>query len=657
MYCTINLNEEKNGIELIFDKKPSYAVISEMKEKGFRWHNAKKLWYAKQSDERLAFANKLNADHPDKNTPENAEPSMPLMTRSDLEAGDIIKKANGVPMFITEVTDNAVYYEALNGWKHAFKEETFPAVKVTDPNEISKLLKKKEERTKASEEELDELKSILSPQKHLLNRIADHYKKIGSVPIHKLSDVSLLNREGNGYFEDLNVYVKCYQDSIQITDLENAQKKGKECIRYSIYPDRYSENTPDNVFIYLHNELNIKTVKELVEALFNNRPLDDLTVDTTDLKGVQVFSPFVEQKPIKTPKKWTKTHFQNALMSGQIFLGTLDSRYTDDYAYDYAYNYGQGRSIDLIATAADVVDDSFWSHGTSIRASEPDKDGVITLDYGDYSTSKTFLFKESCTLAEAIERQADFLAEKDRKNQEMLNKVIVISPDMINKNSFYSITFLEQDCNTNLYSEKTELWQGSKILSELDWDLKKFTKLEFFELIPDRLYEVGNFYNRLPESIKDERIIDMGNWKKLVSGKALSELTAEGFVFHNLREGSINTFKQAQDECTRFMSGQSMWILGGDAERTNYKDSFTKLVAEELRVSIHQTLGPLDSETILQGMPKPTPEEIAEHEKEKPSLDSIIGAAEKQKTEKIENKEPEQKLRSSAPVFRFQADR
>lgn len=56
----ITLNEEKNGIELRFDGKPEAEVIEALKSNGFRWSGKQKMWFAKQTDERIQFANSLN---------------------------------------------------------------------------------------------------------------------------------------------------------------------------------------------------------------------------------------------------------------------------------------------------------------------------------------------------------------------------------------------------------------------------------------------------------------------------------------------------------------------------------------------------------------------------------------------------------------------
>ena len=50
----ITENRELNGIEVTFDKKPSSDVLTTLKDNGFRWHRQKKLWYAKDTENRRA---------------------------------------------------------------------------------------------------------------------------------------------------------------------------------------------------------------------------------------------------------------------------------------------------------------------------------------------------------------------------------------------------------------------------------------------------------------------------------------------------------------------------------------------------------------------------------------------------------------------------
>jgi hypothetical protein len=53
------LNDEKQGVEIYFNDKPSEDVRNQMKALGFRWGKFKKCWYAKQSKETIALAEQL----------------------------------------------------------------------------------------------------------------------------------------------------------------------------------------------------------------------------------------------------------------------------------------------------------------------------------------------------------------------------------------------------------------------------------------------------------------------------------------------------------------------------------------------------------------------------------------------------------------------
>lgn len=61
---TLLLNNELNGIEISFDSKPSSDILTTLKSIGFRWHNKKKVWYAKNTEERLEAAKAIVNDEP-----------------------------------------------------------------------------------------------------------------------------------------------------------------------------------------------------------------------------------------------------------------------------------------------------------------------------------------------------------------------------------------------------------------------------------------------------------------------------------------------------------------------------------------------------------------------------------------------------------------
>ena len=58
--CKVLLNEKLNGVELYFENKPAQEIIDTLKENKFRWNRSKACWYAKQNEQSLALANRLN---------------------------------------------------------------------------------------------------------------------------------------------------------------------------------------------------------------------------------------------------------------------------------------------------------------------------------------------------------------------------------------------------------------------------------------------------------------------------------------------------------------------------------------------------------------------------------------------------------------------
>lgn len=55
----VEQNTEHNGVEVYFDQKPQQNIITALKEKFFKWHTAKKCWYAKATADRMDFIQQL----------------------------------------------------------------------------------------------------------------------------------------------------------------------------------------------------------------------------------------------------------------------------------------------------------------------------------------------------------------------------------------------------------------------------------------------------------------------------------------------------------------------------------------------------------------------------------------------------------------------
>lgn len=61
---TVTENKELGGVEIRFASKPSDEAIAQLKSNGFRWSRFNKLWYAKNTEENLAFAKSLITEQP-----------------------------------------------------------------------------------------------------------------------------------------------------------------------------------------------------------------------------------------------------------------------------------------------------------------------------------------------------------------------------------------------------------------------------------------------------------------------------------------------------------------------------------------------------------------------------------------------------------------
>lgn len=60
----VEQNEEKNGVELFFDGKPTETVIEFLKANHFRWHKAKKCWYNKRTEQTMQAVEQIISGHP-----------------------------------------------------------------------------------------------------------------------------------------------------------------------------------------------------------------------------------------------------------------------------------------------------------------------------------------------------------------------------------------------------------------------------------------------------------------------------------------------------------------------------------------------------------------------------------------------------------------
>lgn len=100
--CTLSINSQYNGIELIFEARPAQSILDTIKQAGFRWHSVKKLWYAKNTAERLALAKTLSGTEISEAASVPASVPAQPVSKFNIKVGDILTASWGYSMTIVE---------------------------------------------------------------------------------------------------------------------------------------------------------------------------------------------------------------------------------------------------------------------------------------------------------------------------------------------------------------------------------------------------------------------------------------------------------------------------------------------------------------------------------------------------------------------------
>lgn len=124
MTATMTLNNDLNGIELAFPGKPEQNILTALKTNGFRWHKQKKLWYAKNTPERLEIAQEIINGKVIKTTEKTTPKTNEKKNIYGVKVGDIFSASWGY-----EQTNNDFFQVvALVGEKSVRVREVHPTI-------------------------------------------------------------------------------------------------------------------------------------------------------------------------------------------------------------------------------------------------------------------------------------------------------------------------------------------------------------------------------------------------------------------------------------------------------------------------------------------------------------------------------------------------
>ncbi|MFI3255807.1 MAG: hypothetical protein R3Y63_16005 [Eubacteriales bacterium] len=399
------------------------------------------------------------------------------------------------------------------------------------------------------------------------------YSEVNGDKIFESADRPLTTRE-SGYYADLNCKVHFYYGSIQITDLSNAMKTGKECSQKVFSADKNYNNFDDMQNDLL--EMGIETLPDLLNAT----ELEGYTCHEYSPKGVHTFSPFVEVKPIKEPSKWTASHLAKAILSGQVFHAVSEGRFSDDYARDAEQNFGRGRPVHLEEVARSLIEDGksglWFQH-------EQKEDGTTEISLATHSFDyKKFYFDVNCNHELKQERLEGMAKTLEEVNAEVLSQNKQIDLTQINDQEIYQVKYLEQNTNTQLYEGKSRMMYPEQLrdLAEFDFEIVEITAIEIQE---ETLYQVGTLQNPVSDQDKaDGRFIGCIGGKTVVTGFALKELLMEERQFSVLNVSHPDNIPALKEQMEQAQGGKT-WCFS-DRGEFDAVGNLERLEAEEQRM-------------------------------------------------------------------------
>ena len=453
-------------------------------------------------------------------------------------------------------------------------------------SEITLALAKKISESYSMTNEIDQTAARETEQsdntKYIQNVYPD-YEEINHIKIYPSSDIKIEHSNTmSGYFADTNTFVNINNTGFHVYELENAMCAGKTVTCYAGWLEASNENSMYQVLV---NENQIDTFTKLIAAVRSGCSLQEINTKTSEEKGIEVFSPFVQVTPIKTPSKWTRTHIWKALLTGQIYKAECAYHYTDDYARDADVNFREGQPVDTISLGAELIEHA--SSSAYIHQPDSYEGKKCVFSYSFHSNHCiTLYYDESCDLSEAKRRRKQEQEEREQYNAQYLSHVKTVEElAALPPNKLYAVTYLDMDNNTGRFMERKKITPGYNLLwhddsADCEEPCEKYIEISEYILEPSLVYQISSFYLRPNwDCRKDERLIDMGNWNTYVSGRVLAEIVKNRDYYIQEVLENTRTIDELLQECQDFITGKRAYL--GTGMDTDYVASYEKLLAEQ----------------------------------------------------------------------------
>jgi len=387
---TITLNDQLKGIEIYFDNKPQQNIIDSLKANSYRWHNAKKCWYAKQNIKTIAEAQKYTQDQEEaqeeiipqtENAITNITPTaaqtktqkiintLPLWTRLQFVEGNIQSdRYKFVGSNYTGLSTKETASEVRKILKTQFQEVKFSIT--SDHNHIRIEIKESPYNHSTLEYSSElrpfQYRDYEAEHNKELNAIKDYCKNLLNSYNYDDSD-SQSDYFNTHFYESVEVdykYIQTEQTDEQKADildyrnkLEEANKQAEEQkeLNYQAYKIKNEQEHEDNL------ARQTEEAKQ-VEEIYNNITIADLETDkqyfiinaqmancnkqnTLDQYQEQIkdndfyLNNIKIQKEIHFTTEEALQYFSNMLLNDFTFLEQTGGSYTDDIRINSMVDY------------------------------------------------------------------------------------------------------------------------------------------------------------------------------------------------------------------------------------------------------------------------------------------------------------------------------
>ena len=182
------------------------------------------------------------------------------------------------------------------------------------------------------------------------------------------------NREVEFKYNNRDIRIHCFNTVVQITDVTNAKKRGKTCVKISAYVNNHEDIDACKYVNYT----NIATLETFFENCENHEVGYTLTgiehqgykYDVVVMASKDVIPAQYNLKSIYKPITELKLKNRYSIKINDIIRILIndnvqvvqDGRYTDDYAWDAATNFNEGHTFNPVEFAKDLIKyNSGWS--------------------------------------------------------------------------------------------------------------------------------------------------------------------------------------------------------------------------------------------------------------------------------------------------------